>query len=73
MESNQITAGSCYPSGGNRCPNCGYCPHCGRGGWPNNYWGPWYGPSVTLCGNTTTAVAGTTTLNNQTNNANTGQ
>ena len=29
------------------CPNCGYCPHCGRGGYrpmpwyPQPYW-PWY-------------------------------
>lgn len=36
------------------CPNCGYCPHCGRGGgwypqpwtWPYNPlpWSPWQGP-----------------------------
>lgn len=19
------------------CPNCGYCPHCGRGGWTRPY------------------------------------
>ena len=23
------------------CPNCGYCPHCGRGGW-HTYPRPWY-------------------------------
>lgn len=28
--------GSYRPS----CPNCGYCPHCGRSGWPYN--SPWY-------------------------------
>lgn len=31
------------------CPRCGYCPHCGRGGfqpWPvGPYWPwPWYTP-----------------------------
>lgn len=28
----------------NSCPNCGFCPHCGRGGYqfyPNHYWYPW--------------------------------
>lgn len=24
-----------------RCPNCGYCPHCGRGDYPRP-WQPWY-------------------------------
>lgn len=31
------------------CPRCGYCPHCGRGGWARPYYptqpfytSPWY-------------------------------
>lgn len=29
------------------CPNCGYCPHCGRGGryWPEPYWPSPYWPT----------------------------
>lgn len=69
MERNQTTAGFNYPYGGNRCPNCGYCPHCGRGSWG----GPWWNGSITLCGTGGTTTAGDTNLNNQNNNANTGQ
>lgn len=25
------------------CPNCGYCPHCGRGSSPNHYPGNTWG------------------------------
>lgn len=40
-----------------KCPNCGYCPACGRSDqpvipwWPMPYYGPWWGiypPSTTV-------------------------
>jgi hypothetical protein len=43
-----------YPTRGTSCPNCGYCPHCGRS---NPTWTP-YNPNLPYNGgvwcNTTT-------------------
>lgn len=40
------TASNVHVSGnvsGNNCPNCGYCPHCGRHNYNNPYiWPRWY-------------------------------
>lgn len=63
------------PYWGGRCPSCGYCPHCGRGGWPHG--GPWWstngaGTGTVLCGNNLTAAPGTNVIDNKDSNANIG-
>lgn len=37
---------------GGRCPRCGYCPCCGRGGYDYHWRSPWitYGPTLGYVG-----------------------
>lgn len=30
----------------NTCPNCGYCPHCGRSDWPHRFYQYKYVPGL---------------------------
>lgn len=48
----------------NACPNCGYCPHCGRGGhyvYPY-YYQPWYPNWPTITTPTITSTTGNLTI-----------
>ena len=66
---NPTTTGSEEPK--NSCPNCGYCPHCGRANvYPSfqPYWGPntapWYPsypPTWIIYGSGTVSGSGTIT------------
>jgi hypothetical protein len=69
MNINTLSVGMTMPTktdqSQNVCPNCGYCPHCGRGGYHTYpYW--LYQPCWTqpyIWGTTTTGVGGTTSKN----------
>lgn len=40
----EINTPSPYQSFRGVCPNCGYCPYCGRGGYHTYPWQPYPGP-----------------------------
>lgn len=54
-----------YNAEKNVCPNCGYCPHCGKAKQPQfiapyyPYWNPWYEYIVTSAQPTTTTTVTT--------------